>query len=76
MSSPLLRIAGIEDESIVDGPGIRMCVFVQGCTHNCPGCHNPQTHALDGGTVMSAAFCPGSPAFGNHLLRWRALFAA
>lgn len=54
MSSPLLRIAGIEDESIVDGPGIRMCVFVQGCTHNCPGCHNPQTHALDGGTVMSA----------------------
>ena len=54
MSSPLLRVAGIEDESIVDGPGIRMCVFVQGCTHNCPGCHNPQTHPLDGGTVMPA----------------------
>lgn len=54
MSSPLLRVAGIEHESIVDGPGMRMCVFVQGCTHNCPGCHNPQTHALDAGTVMPA----------------------
>ncbi len=52
MSSQTLRIAGIESESIVDGPGIRLCVFVQGCTHNCPGCHNPQTHPLDGGTIM------------------------
>lgn len=48
-----LRIAGIEDESIVDGPGMRLTVFTQGCLHNCPGCHNPQTHALDAGTLMS-----------------------
>lgn len=52
MSSQTLRIAGIESESIVDGPGIRLCVFVQGCTHHCPGCHNPQTHPLDGGELM------------------------
>lgn len=44
-----LRVAGIEPESIVDGPGIRFTVFVQGCPHNCPGCHNPQTHPFEGG---------------------------
>ena len=44
-----IRIAGIEEESIVDGPGIRMVVFTQGCKHNCPGCHNPESHSFTGG---------------------------
>lgn len=48
-----LRIAGIIKESIVDGPGIRMVVFAQGCKHSCPGCHNPETHSFDGGTLVS-----------------------
>lgn len=48
-----LRIAGITEESIVDGPGIRFVVFAQGCRHNCPGCHNPQTHAMDGGITVT-----------------------
>ena len=39
-----IRIAGIESESIVDGPGFRFAVYTQGCPHACPGCHNPQTH--------------------------------
>lgn len=47
-----LRIAGILNESIVDGPGIRLVVFTQGCKHHCPGCHNPQTHSFDGGTLI------------------------
>ncbi|MCQ2062478.1 MAG: anaerobic ribonucleoside-triphosphate reductase activating protein [Fibrobacter sp.] len=46
---PRLRIAGIEPESFVDGPGIRLTVFTQGCHHNCPGCQNPQTHDFNGG---------------------------
>lgn len=46
---PRLRIAGIEPESFVDGPGIRMTIFTQGCHHNCPGCQNPQTHDFAGG---------------------------
>lgn len=44
-----LRINGIIEESIVDGEGIRFVVFTQGCKHNCPGCHNPSTHPVDGG---------------------------
>lgn len=47
-----LRIAGTVNESIVDGPGIRLVVFTQGCRHNCPGCHNPDTHSFDGGSLM------------------------
>lgn len=47
-----IRVAGIEEESIVDGPGIRFVVFAQGCLHHCIGCHNPESHSLDGGVVM------------------------
>jgi anaerobic ribonucleoside-triphosphate reductase activating protein len=44
-----LRLAGIVKESVVAGPGIRMVVFVQGCPHHCPGCHNPDSHDPAGG---------------------------
>jgi anaerobic ribonucleoside-triphosphate reductase activating protein len=43
------RIAGIQPESVTDGPGVRTVLFFQGCRQHCPGCHNPQTWALDGG---------------------------
>ena len=46
-----LRLAGVIRESIVDGPGIRMTIFTQGCPHHCEGCHNPQTHDFDGGYI-------------------------
>jgi len=35
--------------SIVDGDGVRAVVWTQGCLLRCPGCHNPATHALNGG---------------------------
>ena len=44
-----LRISGCVNDSIVDGPGLRFTLFTQGCPHNCPGCHNPQTHDFKGG---------------------------
>lgn len=47
-----IRIAGITNDSIVDGPGLRLTVFTQGCPHQCPGCHNPQSHDFNGGEVM------------------------
>lgn len=37
----------------MDGEGIRYVIFVQGCPHHCPGCHNPQTHSFDGGKLVS-----------------------
>ncbi|MCC0650563.1 anaerobic ribonucleoside-triphosphate reductase activating protein [Clostridioides sp. ZZV15-6598] len=42
----------ISHDSIVDGPGLRMVLWTQGCVHNCKGCHNPQTHNLCGGFYM------------------------
>lgn len=55
LRSVYLRLAGLEEESIVDGPGLRLTVFTQGCRHACPGCHNPHTHALDGGKLWTLA---------------------
>ena len=47
-----LRVAGVIEESIVDGPGIRFVLFLQGCRLRCPGCQNPQTWDFDGGTLV------------------------
>lgn len=52
--SKSLRIAGTIGESIVDGPGFRYVIFTQGCPHGCPGCHNPETHAFDGGQIVES----------------------
>ena len=50
----MLRIAGTENDSIVDGPGMRYTIFVQGCPHNCEGCHNPNTHSFNGGELVDS----------------------
>lgn len=50
-----VRINSIIEESIVDGPGLRLVVFTQGCPHHCPGCHNPQTHDPAGGYTVDTA---------------------
>ncbi len=48
-----LRIAGVTEESVVDGPGIRLVIYAQGCLQSCPGCHNPETQDLEGGTLVT-----------------------
>lgn len=53
MSDLQVRIADIVEESVVDGLGIRMTIFTQGCPHRCEGCHNPQTHDPSGGGNIS-----------------------
>ena len=47
-----MQIANTVHDSIVDGPGLRFTVFTQGCVHNCPGCHNPDTHPMEGGQTI------------------------
>ena len=49
-----MRLAGLVRESVVDGPGIRLTIFFQGCPHACPGCHNPETHDFDGGYLFDS----------------------
>lgn len=49
----LLDIAGIVGDSIVDGPGMRTTVFVQGCPHHCNRCHNPESWEFGIGQKMS-----------------------
>lgn len=48
-----IRVFGTAPDSIVDGPGLRYALFVQGCSHACPGCHNPESHPAEGGTLRS-----------------------
>ncbi|MBI5971041.1 MAG: radical SAM protein [Deltaproteobacteria bacterium] len=51
----LINIHAVLKTSSVNGPGLRMVVFFQGCSRNCPGCFNPQTHPLDAKTLMTPA---------------------
>ena len=50
----MLNLAGIVQDSIVDGPGLRTTIFCQGCPRRCPGCHNPETWPFGEGTDMAA----------------------
>ena len=44
--------ADLQQDSIVDGEGIRTVIWTQGCPHNCKGCHNPDTHDFNDGALI------------------------
>lgn len=51
---PKLRLAApITFDSVVDGPGLRSVVWLQGCLHACPGCHNTNTHDIGAGSLVA-----------------------
>lgn len=44
-----MRYATIKENDIVDGEGICVSFWTQGCPFRCKGCHNPETWSFDGG---------------------------
>jgi anaerobic ribonucleoside-triphosphate reductase activating protein len=52
MRDATLRLHRYEPASRVNGPGLRAVVWAQGCAFNCPGCFNPETHAMQAGEIV------------------------
>ena len=48
-----MRLSGVTQESFVDGPGLRCVIFAQGCMHQCPRCHNPESWDVNAGKEFS-----------------------
>lgn len=48
-----LRVIDIIEGTSVDGPGLRTSIYLAGCRHECPGCHNPQTWDFGAGRDMT-----------------------
>ena len=44
-----MRYNKIRKMDISNGPGVRVSIFMQGCTFNCKNCFNPETHDFNGG---------------------------
>ena len=62
------RIHSLESMGLVDGPGVRAVVFLQGCALRCRYCHNPDTWAMEGGETCTPQQLTG------RLLRFKPYF--
>ena len=49
MKISVLKVVG---NTAADGPGLRTSVYLAGCSHHCPGCHNPQSWDINNGTMV------------------------
>ncbi|MBE6842496.1 MAG: anaerobic ribonucleoside-triphosphate reductase activating protein [Ruminococcus sp.] len=47
-----MNYAHIKKSDIANGPGVRVSLFVSGCTHHCKGCFNPETWDFDYGQLF------------------------
>lgn len=61
-------IHSLESMGLVDGPGVRAVVFLQGCPLRCLYCHNPDTQTFSGGQETTPE------ALVKRLLRFRPYF--
>ncbi len=60
-----MRILDIVEGTTVDGPGLRTSIYVAGCMHGCPGCHNPQSWDFEAGRDMTLDELLGVVRFNN-----------
>lgn len=51
--SKAIRVVRVVEGTSVDGPGLRTSIYVAGCAHHCPECHNPQTWDFMAGCDMT-----------------------
>ena len=49
----MIRYNKIRKMDIANGPGVRVSIFLQGCTFKCPDCFNPETHDFSGGKELT-----------------------
>ena len=48
-----MKYGEIKKTDIANGPGVRVSLFVSGCTHHCKGCFNPETWDFEYGNVFT-----------------------
>lgn len=51
-----MRYAGLKENDIVDGEGVCVSFWLQGCCHMCNGCHNPDTWDVNGGLELTNTY--------------------
>lgn len=49
-----MRYNKVRQMDIANGPGVRVSIFMQGCSFNCKNCFNPETHDFSGGTPFDS----------------------
>lgn len=53
MEKDKISVLEIVEQTMADGPGLRISIYCAGCEHRCPGCHNPQSWNMENGHWMS-----------------------
>ncbi len=51
-TKPEISVLRMEEDTVVDGPGLRTVIYAAGCKNACPGCHNPQSWDIRNGEMI------------------------
>lgn len=54
-----MNYLGVIKDDVINGPGVRLTIFVSGCEHHCPGCHNSQSWDKDSGYYLNPSVING-----------------